>query len=258
VFIYEIVNSINTKRYIGQTETCVKRRWREHKSLLRRNAHPNPKLQNAVNKHGLEQFLFNVLHEVTSLDELNALEIQLIEDNRGGYNIRSGGKYYKHSESTRQKISTSKKGKSPKPYKWADPMSDHQRLQIARHLKPSGYPVVVSPEGKSVKFFNLREFARTHDMTQGGLTKLVDGKISQYKGWTLEKSTFSTLDRGRNISNALRPDGYPLLISPDGNTYKIDTLSAFASRHGLSKGCLSQLINKIKPTYRGWRLAMEN
>ncbi|HEU5103479.1 MAG TPA: GIY-YIG nuclease family protein [Roseiflexaceae bacterium] len=36
-------------RYVGQTRTTMMKRWRKHISDLRRNAHHNTPLQNAVN-----------------------------------------------------------------------------------------------------------------------------------------------------------------------------------------------------------------
>ena len=46
--IYLAVGDRGT-RYVGQTRTTVMKRWRKHVSDLRRNAHHNTPLQNAVN-----------------------------------------------------------------------------------------------------------------------------------------------------------------------------------------------------------------
>jgi hypothetical protein len=47
--IYLAVGDRGT-RYVGQTRATVMKRWRKHISDLRRNAHHNTPLQNAVNR----------------------------------------------------------------------------------------------------------------------------------------------------------------------------------------------------------------
>lgn len=58
--IYEILNTVNGKRYIGST--CgFEKRWRAHRSELRAGKHQGPKLQNAWNKYGERAFQFNIM-----------------------------------------------------------------------------------------------------------------------------------------------------------------------------------------------------
>lgn len=58
--IYIIKNKINDKFYIGAS-IDVYRRKRQHFSELRRNNHANPHLQSSFNKHGQENFEWNIL-----------------------------------------------------------------------------------------------------------------------------------------------------------------------------------------------------
>ena len=55
--IYCIRNSINNKCYVGQSKN-VKKRFIHHKSMLRKNEHNNPYLQNSWNKYGENNFTF--------------------------------------------------------------------------------------------------------------------------------------------------------------------------------------------------------
>lgn len=55
--IYQIKNSINNNIYIGSSVN-IRTRFKTHLNLLKKNKHENLKLQNAVNKYGLENFEF--------------------------------------------------------------------------------------------------------------------------------------------------------------------------------------------------------
>lgn len=90
--IYCIKNTINGKRYIGQSND-IKNRFRQHKSKLNNNKHPNNLLQNAWNKYGCAAFEFNVVEEC-SVEELNDKEVYYIQRFKTfgqGYNLSVGG-----------------------------------------------------------------------------------------------------------------------------------------------------------------------
>jgi group I intron endonuclease len=97
-FIYKITNIINNKLYIGQTTRPLSKRISEYKkSLLYNENFYNEYLQNSFKKYGFENFKFEVIDTASSIQELNAKEIQYISyyksnDKEIGYNIESGGK----------------------------------------------------------------------------------------------------------------------------------------------------------------------
>lgn len=55
--VYEIVNTVNGKRYIGSA-VSFKKRWGVHRHALRHSAHHSSKLQRAWNKYGEDAFKF--------------------------------------------------------------------------------------------------------------------------------------------------------------------------------------------------------
>lgn len=87
--IYSITNVIDDKRYIGSS-VLLSRRKNSHFTELRKNKHPNQKLQRAWNKYGNEYFSFNILlkcdkkdlifYEQRAIDTFNSVD--------AGYNIR--------------------------------------------------------------------------------------------------------------------------------------------------------------------------
>ena len=74
--IYKIVNLINEKYYVGSSNK-IERRWRRHLSDLKKNKHVNPKLQNAWNFHGENNFKFQM---VETFNDISPTELKVIED----------------------------------------------------------------------------------------------------------------------------------------------------------------------------------
>lgn len=66
--VYQIRNKLNNKVYIGSSKD-IGTRWSEHKRDLRMGEHRNSHLQNAYNKYGPENFIFEVLELLDSEDE---------------------------------------------------------------------------------------------------------------------------------------------------------------------------------------------
>lgn len=115
--IYQIKNLVNGKSYIGSSNN-IKKRWTVHISRLNKNRHANPHLQNAWNKYGKNNFLFEILHEVSECCLVNVEQQYLnnIKLNpRRYYNVvydaaaPSRGK--RAPEKTRKKMSMAHSGK---------------------------------------------------------------------------------------------------------------------------------------------------
>lgn len=92
-YIYKIINQVTLEKYVGQT-TNFSRRKETHVSALNNNHHPNPKLQNAWNKYGKENFIWEVEKFDLTKEELDKLEIDTIKLEKSftnGYNLTEGG-----------------------------------------------------------------------------------------------------------------------------------------------------------------------
>lgn len=110
--IYEILNTVTDKRYIGSAQNFLKR-WRIHIRLLRRGEHHSRHLQSAWAKHGAEAFVFQpVLY--CEPEELIEYEQLCIDEMNSAYNIcRVAGSTRGAVKSIecRQKISEKAKGR---------------------------------------------------------------------------------------------------------------------------------------------------
>ena len=58
--VYCIRCKVNNKAYIGSSKN-IKKRWNEHKSLLKTGMHDNKQLQEDYNKYGADNFLYLIL-----------------------------------------------------------------------------------------------------------------------------------------------------------------------------------------------------
>lgn len=83
--IYEILNTVNGKRYIGHTSN-FKARFKCHRGQLRGGRHHSAYLQAAWNKYGESAFVFTPLFECLP-DELVAYEQAAMDYLKPEYNI---------------------------------------------------------------------------------------------------------------------------------------------------------------------------
>ena len=116
--IYKITNLIDKKIYIGSA-CYLKRRKRQHFSLLKNNIHYNKHLQNAWNKYGEKNFKFEIIEEcdkeILLKREQCWLDFYKCYDQAIGYNLNpiaesNLGRHW--DENTKKKISESLKGEN--------------------------------------------------------------------------------------------------------------------------------------------------
>lgn len=86
--IYTIINIVTERQYIG-SGVSIARRWREHKSALKRGIHRNSKLQHSWDKHGGAVFICKALIHCDAKNLLlyEQLAIKAFDSVKCGYNI---------------------------------------------------------------------------------------------------------------------------------------------------------------------------
>ena len=133
--VYIHKNKLNGKVYIGQTSQKPEKRWDNGKGY-----ETSPKFFNAILKYGWNNFEHTILYTNLSLEEANQIEQDLIQKYKSnqdefGYNITSGGKNFKHSEETKQKI-----GQSNHIALQGNRWSEEQRQLISKMFSGEGNP----------------------------------------------------------------------------------------------------------------------
>ena len=109
--IYQVRNLVNGKIYIGSAVSLNSRKS-SHFTSLEKQKHRNDHLQKSFNKHGKENFVFEVLF-TCSKEDLIRLEQYHINNYKPNYNISptAGSQMgFKFSEESKRKMSESRKG----------------------------------------------------------------------------------------------------------------------------------------------------
>lgn len=94
-YIYQIINKVNGKSYIGQTKYSIQERFKEHIKDSKRFFSNRP-IYSAFNKYGIENFEIILLEETENPDEreifyINKFKSYIGFENSNGYNATLGG-----------------------------------------------------------------------------------------------------------------------------------------------------------------------
>lgn len=204
--IYQIINIINKKMYIGSAKN-IKDRWRNHKRLLNNDKHSNRYLQRAWNKYGKENFDFQIIESIDSLINLIPREQHFI-DNMMSYNKKYGYNLsptagstlgVKYSEEAKLKIGLTHKGKI---------ISIKQRMEHSKFMSGSLNPFYGKKHSKKTR----KKMSENHANFNGensGCSKLTNKDVVKIRLlYKTGKYTYKDLSdlfpvNDRSISNIL-------------------------------------------------------
>lgn len=232
------------KMLVGKTnqENGLGARWLQHRTDLRNNNHCNYYIQNSVNKHGLDNFVFWQLETGVSPEDLgkregfwsevfqshytrNGWNIQEITDD-GGFHLseetrerlRQINLGHTHTEETRKKMSISRSGE--KNCNW-------------------GKKGVLNPlYGRKLSKEHIRKAVETK-MANGGWWNLGKKMSKEYK----EKCSLAS--KKRKILKFINPNGEEVIFQ---------SIRA-ANRFGLYKtNTLKEAQESLNKTINGWTL----
>lgn len=90
-YIYQIINDINQKIYVGKTEFSIEKRFKEHcKDAFREHNEKRP-LYSAMRKYGIEHFHVELIEETDNPEEREVYWIEQKRSFKNGYNATLGG-----------------------------------------------------------------------------------------------------------------------------------------------------------------------
>lgn len=107
MYVYTIKNLVNDKMYVGQTvQINAKMRWYSHCNMAQKGK--KSYLYDSMRKHGIENFLWEVVDQATNINQLNDLESvwanKLRDQGITLYNNRETGSNKKHSAESIEKM----------------------------------------------------------------------------------------------------------------------------------------------------------
>lgn len=215
--IYIIKNKINNYIYYGST-VDFKVRERQHFKNLRKNKHSNQHLQNAFNKYGKENFIFEIIElvEKSKLLEIEQRYLDKYVGTKNRYNIAKDAwspmSGFTHSKEAREKISKTHLGhKYNLGRKHTDETKEKVRqIRLGTHLSDitkeklkkihlgkklskeqkekmsiahSRNFSLLSPEGMVYCGMNMKKFCKEHNLTPSGVNRVLKGERICHKGW---------------------------------------------------------------------------
>ena len=181
-YIYQITNNINGKKYIGLTylDDPIER-WKKHLREIKSHQDKRP-LYDAMKKHGIENFTFQVLEETDFPEEREQYYIQLFQTFGKGYNATLGGDGHKTAfsteESIQQLVALHQSGKSCQEIAAT---LNKDAMTISRKLKGLGFDLNFKNQGVAVnQFSKTGELIATYD--NASLASQAIGKDSAGRG----------------------------------------------------------------------------
>ena len=90
-YIYQIVNDINQKIYVGKTEFSIEKRFIDHCYEALKDRAENRPLYRAMRKYGIAHFHIELIEETDNPEEREIYWIEAKDSYRNGYNATLGG-----------------------------------------------------------------------------------------------------------------------------------------------------------------------
>lgn len=225
--IYAIINKVNGKKYIGSTATKFRKRWNQHKHLLRKGNHHSNYLQNSWNKYKESNFEFRIIEivpeeEWTDNNYLLDIEQMYLDTFQPEYNtLPTAGSQlgYKHTEEARRKMSIAQKGNTNKKGK-----------KGVKHTEETKLKMSLSQKGRIIN----EETKLKMSLAQMGKKHLDNSKMK--------------------MSISKRPQGYSFIHRETGEICIFHNLQQFCRERNLSQGNMSSVDRGDRNHHKGWML----
>jgi group I intron endonuclease len=264
--LYRIVNLINGKVYIGQAAD-VSKRWHDHRRAVRLNR-PTQIIHHAMIKHGLDNFVFEVIACCKTQDDANHIETELVKQyntyapNGYGYNATFGGMNAPKTEAWRQQMREH----------WADPVYKTEVAQAISNSLQSRTPEEKAETAKLLsKIFRGRhlspttEFEIGHKLSSESLQKMSNSlsgrECPERKGVPLSQEVRNKISESKMGSTPWNKNTKGIMKPNSGSfTNKInwpsnDELLSLVNQHGItgtaklleaSPASVSMRVSKLK------------
>lgn len=208
--VYKFLCRPTNKFYIGGTKN-IRKRLKEHMTLLRNGHHLNEHFQRSFLKYGVESFDFYIIE---CCNENNVFDREQYYLNEGFktplliFNTQKNTRYSGIvSIETRRKLSKKNKGRiitTEQREKISRSLKGIKRtIEVKKKMREAQIQVICKPfkiVDKNGKLYNglcIADFAKEHNINLGnyttGLRAVISKRRKQYEGWHLPETKFPIL-----------------------------------------------------------------
>lgn len=189
-YIYQIINDINNKIYIGKTEFSIDKRFKEHCSDAFKERNEKRPLYSAMRKYGIEHFHIELIEETDFPEEREKYWIEQKQSFKQGYNATLGGDGKKYLDYDLI-IASYKEIKSIKDTAISLGISSDS---VSNILHTNNISIITSSEviqkkyGKAVNMYDLQNtFLKTFPSVNAAAKYMVENNLTGCKMTTIKQ-----------------------------------------------------------------------
>lgn len=189
-YIYQIINDINNKIYIGKTEFSIDKRFKEHCSDAFKERNEKRPLYSAIRKYGIEHFHIELIEETDNPEEREKYWIEQKQSFKKGYNATLGGDGKKYLDYDLI-IASYKEIKSVKDTAISLGISSDS---VSNVLRANNISIITSSEviqkkyGKVVNMYDLQNtFLKTFPSVNAAAKYMVENNLTGCKMTTIKQ-----------------------------------------------------------------------
>ena len=189
-YIYQIINDINNKIYIGKTEFSIDKRFKEHCSDAFKERNEKRPLYSAMRKYGIEHFHIELIEETDNPEEREKYWIEQKQSFKKGYNATLGGDGKKYLDYDLI-IASYKEIKSVKDTAISLGISSDS---VSNVLRANDISIITSSEviqkkyGKVVNMYDLQNtFLKTFPSVNAAAKYMVENNLTGCKMTTIKQ-----------------------------------------------------------------------
>lgn len=254
--IYVIFNFLKNKFYIGSTSN-FERRFREHKCSLDKSVHHNRWLQTdyETDKNYISFFVLENIDSVNLFEREQEYLDVFFDYQKKCYNSLSKARalpdWYKEIYKENQSFAAKQRWIRDREKIINQRNNNEYKIKFSLATQHNwSKHILINPEGNQQEIVNLSKFARDNGYNKSCFVKLLNGKITHYRGWTLPGTKLEDVqfkERQKYWDSISKEYEF---IDPNGNLIKFKNLRKFCKENGFNSSvfnCLSR--GKIKSCY---------
>lgn len=269
IAVYRILNTVSGTYYIGSS-TNLYERWRTHRKKLRAGTHPNPKLQASWRKHGEDNFVFIILAEFESVQDMEVCEEAILTDFISDplcCNLSTsattpwrnkGALHPSYGKTHTPEIKAALRERALRQWAVSDPRSGRSHSEETKTLISAKVQAALA-EGRGGKFIPSEETrAKMSEALKGNQNAKGHIRTEEHRQKLSEslRGNQNFLGKTHTEEARLKMGKAVVAVSPDGDVHTYGTITLLRAVMGLTAPTVHRALESGKPLakgkYKGW------